>query len=237
MQWDDEAIILGVRPHGETSALVEVFARDRGRWRALVRGGLSRRRRPVLQPGNRVRATWRARLEEQLGSFAIEPVTQYAPGIWDDPAALGGLEALLFGLRLLPERDAHERLYAGACVLLERMTESELWPALLARFEMRLLAELGFGLDLTECAGGGEGPLVWVSPKSGRAVSEEAGRPYADRLLKLPAFLRDSAAPAAPADIRAAFALTGHFLKRHVLQPRGLTFPPGRTRLLTRLGE
>ncbi|HHN66566.1 MAG TPA: DNA repair protein RecO [Thermopetrobacter sp.] len=237
MQWDDEAIIVSVRPHGETSALVEVFARRRGRWRGLVRGGRSRHRRPVLQAGNKVRATWRARLEDQLGSFAIEPVAQYAPRIWHDPAALAGLEALLFGLRLLPERDAHERLHAGACVVLERLAEDGPWPALLARFEMRLLAELGFGLDLSACAAGGAGPLVWVSPKSGRAVSEEAGRPYADRLLRLPAFLHDSAAPAAAADIRAAFALTGHFLNRHVLQPRGLTFPPGRARLLARLGE
>jgi DNA repair protein RecO (recombination protein O) len=237
MDWRDTAILLHIRPHGETAAVVEAFARAHGRHLGLVYGGQSRKRRPMLQPGNLVEAEWRARLSDQLGAFAMELAEPFAAHALDDRLALAGIATLTGLARLLPERDPHPQLFDLALLLLRHLGEPELWPQLLARFELQLLAELGFGLDLSACAATGatEG-LTYVSPKSGRAVSAEAGEPYKAKLLALPAFLRSrTSAEAGPGDIVDALTLTGFFLDTHVLGPRNLRLPEGRGQLLEAL--
>ncbi|MEJ8573679.1 DNA repair protein RecO [Microbaculum marinum] len=236
MEWSDEGIILGVRRHGETSAIVELFTPGHGRHLGLVRGGRSRRMQIVLQPGNSVRATWRARLDEHLGAFAIEPAVSRAATLMESQLALYGYATLAAHLRLLPERDPHPELYMRFLDAVPLLADPQEGPQTIVRFELALLADLGFGLDLTECASTGERQdLVFVSPRSGRAVSRQAGTPYADRLLALPDFLRLEGAPAGPEEVAAGFALTGHFLQRHVFGARRIDLPPERDRLIRRL--
>jgi DNA repair protein RecO (recombination protein O) len=229
MEWRDEAIVIGVRRHGETSAIVELMTRSHGRHLGLVRGGRSKQMQPVLQQGNGVEVVWRARLEEQLGSFTIEPTALRTSAILASAQALQGIDLVGVLLRLLPERDPHAALYEAADLIASHLHEPLIGPALMVRFELMILAELGFGLDLTTCAATGTTEdLVHVSPKSGRAVSRAAGAPYRDRLLGLPAFLIGSATPPQPADIADGFRLTGFFLDREVFAPRGLTMPETR---------
>ena len=239
MQWSDDAIFLGARPHGETSVIAEAFTRHHGRRRALIRRGRGKRLRPSLQPGNLLRVTWRGRLEEQLGSFTIEPLRLLAGRIIGDPFALAGLAVLIADLHLLPERDAQPALHEGALLILDNLENAEIWPALLARFELQLLSDLGFGLDLSRCAATGTTEnLAWVSPKTGRAVSAEAGAPWADRLFPLPAFLRaGDAAPPPSGDIRAALELTGFFIHRRLVEPAGGRMPIERQWILDRLND
>ncbi len=234
MQWTDDAIFLAARPHGETSVIAEVFTRQHGRRRALVRGGRGKRLRPALQPGNLLRVTWRGRLEEQLGSFTVEPIRLHAGRVIGDSFALAGLAVLVSDLHLLPERDAQPSLHDGALLIIDNLEDAEIWPALLARFELQLLSDLGFGLDLSHCAlTGTTEDLVWVSPKSGRAVSASAGAPWADRLFPLPAFLREGGnPPPPPADVRAALELTGHFIFRRLVEPAGGRMPVERQWIL-----
>jgi DNA repair protein RecO (recombination protein O) len=233
MDWSDEGIFLSTKPLGEANAVAELFTRGHGRHLGLVRGGRSRRMRPLLQPGNLLVVTWRARLSEHLGGFNVELIEAHAGRILDDPRALAAIGSLAGLARLLPERDPHPALYAATLHILRSFDDGGLWPALLVRWELQLLQELGFGLDLSECAATGvDADLAYVSPRSGRAVSRDAGQPYCSRLLKLPAFLLDDAAPAGQGDIAAGFALTGHFLERDVLEPHGLTMPQARERLI-----
>ena len=233
MDWIDEGIFLGAKPLGEANAVAELFTLGHGRHLGLVRGGRSRRLRPLLQPGNRLRVTWRARLSEHLGGFNVELIEAHAARALDDAAALAGIGSLAGLARLLPERDPHPQLYAAALHVIGAFDAPRLWPALLVRWELRLLQELGFGLDLSECAAtGADTELVYVSPRSGRAVSREAGEPYDAKLLKLPAFLRDDDAGAGENDLLAGFALTGYFLERDVLAPHGLAMPETRERLI-----
>ena len=235
MNWSDDAIVLGVRRHGEAGAILELMTRAHGRHLGLVHGGRSRRLQPILQPGNGVRATWRARLDEHLGNFTVEGGELRSGALMGSPLALYGLGAMAALLRLLPERDPHPALYDTTLVLVEHLHEPDLSPVLFVRFEVAVLAELGFGLDLMICAATGqEGDLLYVSPKSGRAVSAGAGEPYKDRLLSLPAFLRRDAvlAPPSPDEIRAGFALTEYFLKARVFEPRGLDLPEERARFV-----
>ena len=233
MDWSDEGIFLTAKPLGEATAVAELFTRGHGRHLGLVRGGRSRRLRPLLQPGNLLRVTWRARLSEHLGGFNVELIEAHAGRILDDPRALAAIGSLAGLARLLPERDPHPALYAATLRILRAFDDGGLWPVLLVRWELQLLQELGFGLDLSECAATGvDADLVYVSPRSGRAVSRDAGQPYCSRLLKLPAFLLDDAAPAGEGDIAAGFALTGHFLERDVLEPHGLAMPQARERLI-----
>lgn len=231
MQWADEGLVIGTRRHGETSVVLEAMTRAHGRRLGLVKGGRGRRLAATLQPGNAVALTWFGRIDEQLGQFAVEPLRQRAAALIDSAAALNGLGALAALLRLLPEREPHMGLHEAAGIILDHLDTPPVAAALLARFEARLLADLGFGLDLACCAAtGATDDLAFVSPRSGRAVSRLAGGPYADRLLALPGFLRLSggnAVPDAP-DIAAAFRLTGHFLARHVFEPRGLPVPDQR---------
>ncbi|MEX6505900.1 DNA repair protein RecO [Jiella sp. M17.18] len=233
MEWREEAIVLGVKRHGETSVIVELMTRARGRHLGMVRGGRSRRQQPVLQPGNRVAAHWRARLDEHMGTYVLEPLHLRAAQLMEDAVALNGIQLIAAHLRLLPERDPHPRLYDGLEVILEHLTASDRAGELMLRFELALLEELGFGLDLTQCAATGQREdLVYVSPKSGRAVSRAAGAPWHDRLLALPAFLTGRDDAAEPASLAAGFRLTGYFLTRHVFEPRGLAEPNSRSGFL-----
>lgn len=240
MEWTDEGIVLGVRRHGESSAIVELLTRAHGRHLGLVRGGASSRMRPLLQPGNSVSALWRARLDEHLGEYKVDLLASHAARLMAAPVALYGLATIAGLLRLLPERDPHPALHEGLSVLIEHFDDPGLAPALIVRFELAMLSELGFGLDLTRCAAtGSTDDLSHVSPKSGKAVSRPAATPYLDRLLTLPAFLVEGQGGRrpSPADILAGFALTGFFLRRHVYEPRGLREPPERGRLVELAGR
>ncbi len=238
MDWSDEGIFLSAKPLGEANAIAELLTLRHGRHLGLVRGGRSRRIRPLLQPGNLIRVSWRARLSEHLGGFNVELMEAHAARVLDDARALAAISSLAALARLLPERDPHPALYAAALNVLRAFDHAELWPRLLVRWEMQLLGELGFGLDLSECAATGvDADLAYVSPRSGRAVSRGAGQPYCNRLLKLPAFLLDDSAPIGESDIVAGLALTGHFLERDVLAPQGLTMPQARERLITLLAR
>jgi DNA repair protein RecO (recombination protein O) len=237
MQWSDEGVVLSVRPHGEAAAVLELFTRRHGRHLGLVHGGRSRKLRPTLQIGNHVDASWKARLADNLGHFALELRKGFAAQVMEDAAALAAMTSVVALARLLPERDPHPNLFEITLFVLGFLDDRAVWPALIVRWELALLGELGFGLDLASCAATGEtGDLVYVSPKSGRAVSAGAGEPYKERLLALPAFLRGGAAgQVGNADVLAGFALTGHFLATRVLTPRDMEMPDARGRLLTYL--
>jgi DNA repair protein RecO (recombination protein O) len=239
MHWTDEGIIISVRPHGETAAVAEIFTRAHGRHLGLVHGGRSRKLRPVLQIGNHVDATWKARLSEQLGHISLELRRGYAAAAMDEADALAGLTALAAMVRLLPERDPHPSLYEVTLFVLGFLDDASVWPALYVRWELALLAELGFGVDLSQCAATGvNDQLVYVSPKSARAVSASAGEPYKDKLLRLPAFLTKARQAGVMAgDIRDGLALTGYFLETRVLAPRGAEMPEARRRLAEILGR
>ena len=235
MEWRDDGIIIGLRRHGEANVILEAMTRAHGRHLGLVRGGRGRRQAPLLQPGNAVDLTWRARLDEHLGTYAVEVTQVRAARFLGSAAALYALNTVAEHLRLLPERDPHGPLFEALDVIIAHLDEPATACALIARFELALLGDLGFGLDLETCAATGNNEdLVFVSPKSGRAVSRVAGEPYADRLLPLPCFLKPRAASqqCAP-QLAEAFRLTGYFLERHVLQPRGLAMPESRAALLT----
>jgi DNA repair protein RecO (recombination protein O) len=238
MEWTDVGIVLGVRRHGEAHALVELMTAAHGRHLGLVRGGASHKMRPILQAGNGVRATWRARLHEHLGYYAIEGTMLRAERLMRSASASYGIQTLAALLRLLPERDPHEEIYRALLGISDHLDEPGLASSLIVRFELALLAELGFGLDLSNCAASGEeSELVYVSPKSGRAVSRAAGEPWKERLLSLPAFLRGDDTRPSAGDIAAGFALTEFFLARRVLEPRGLELPEARASLIAALAR
>ncbi len=241
MNWSDEGIILSVRPHGETASVVELFTRVHGRHTGLVHGGRSRKNRPILQTGNHVDASWKGRLSEHLGHMTLELRTGYAAGAMDDAAALVGLTSMASLARLLPERDPHPNLYEITLFVLGFLDDSTVWPALMVRWELALLAELGFGLDLEACAAtGSNDALIYVSPKSGRAVSASAGEPYRDRLLALPAFLlhgRRAGAGVTETDVMNGLKLSRFFLQQRIFTPRDLKLPEPRVRLETLLAR
>jgi DNA repair protein RecO (recombination protein O) len=237
MQWTDEAIVLGARRHGETSVILEALTRDHGRHLGLVRGGRSRSLQPVLQPGNAVSLVWRARIDEHLGHYSVEGLSLHAARFLTSRLALFAVTHLAALVRLLPERDPHPLLFGAMTGILQDLAEPDLAPALAARFELAMLSELGFGLDLSSCAAtGATGDLAYVSPRSGRAVSRSAGEPWRDRLLPLPGFLTGAGSPGT-GDVAAAFRLTGYFLERDVFGPRGLALPEGRRALVEAAGE
>ncbi|MBX9711524.1 MAG: DNA repair protein RecO [Xanthobacteraceae bacterium] len=225
MEWTDEGIVLGTRRHGETSAIVELMTRGHGRHLGLVRGGVGRRMRPLLQPGNSVSAVWRARLDEHLGTYVIEGTRLRAATVFASSYAVYGVTHLASLVRLLPERDPHDDIYDQLDLILNDFDDPVTAAIHLVRFELAMLTELGFGLDLSACvATGVSDDLVYVSPKSGSAVSRAAGEPWADRMFKLPAFLREGGEGingASEDDIADGFRLTGTFLMRNVLEPRG----------------
>jgi DNA repair protein RecO (recombination protein O) len=235
MQWSDEGIVLGVKRHGEASVILELMTREHGRHLGLVRGGAGSRLRPILQPGNRVAATWRARLDEHLGNYSVEGLELAAASFFAVAQAVYGVTHLGALCRLLPERDPHPQLYAALDDVLARLVDARLAGPKVVRFELQLLAELGFGLDLAACAATGTTiELSYVSPKSGRAVSREAGRPWQDKLLRLPAFLSETpASEPSAADLTDGFTMTGFFLSRHVFEPRGLALPDARASFIS----
>jgi DNA repair protein RecO (recombination protein O) len=246
IEWSDDGIVLSARRHGESAAIVSLLTRAHGRHAGIVLGGAGRRARGVYEPGNRVAATWRARLSEHLGHYACELAESRAAALLDDALRLAALTSATAILdAALPEREPHERLFDSLDDLVARLCDPPTsWPALYVRFELDLLTELGFGLDLSRCAATGQlDDLAYVSPKTGRAVSTTAAEPYRDRLLPLPPFLTRPAtdSPAVSAgDILAGLELTGFFLERHVFgqnngaADRNDAGPAARARLVAR---
>lgn len=238
MQWTDEGIVLGARRHGEANAILELMTREHGRHLGLVRGGFGSRLKPVLQPGNSVSAAWRARLDEHLGNYTVEGLRLRAANFFSAPHAIYGVTHLAALMRLLPERDPHAGLYEALDEILGHLDDAVLAAPMVVRFELQLLSELGFGLDLEKCvATGSSGDLIYVSPKSGRAVSRSAGEPWSDKMLRLPAFLREPDAMPIGHDLADGFALTGYFLTRHALEPRGLELGDERAHFIAALNR
>jgi DNA repair protein RecO (recombination protein O) len=236
MEWSDDAIVLSTRSYGESGAILEVLTRDHGRHSGLVRGGASRKIRPTLQPGNSLHVVWRARLEENLGSFTCELARARAGELMDGRDALAGLNAFsAMASAAIPEREAHAELFHGSEILLDAMMAHDAahWLPLYVRWEAGLLEALGFGLDLSECAATGQKhDLAYVSPRTGRAVSRDAGGIYASRMFALPAFLLGASDDhTGPNEIAAGLALTANFLLERVLRPHHKEFPPARLRL------
>ncbi len=231
MQWEDRGVVLGGRVYGETSVIVELLTAQHGRHLGVVRGGRSRRLRPVLQPGNSVMATWRARIDDHMGTYAVEGLTLRAAQVIGDAVALHALNHLCGLARLLPERDPHPVLHGMLDLMMDTVGTRQVLALQMVQFELSLLAELGFGLDLGSCAATqSREDLHYVSPRTGRAVSSTAGAPYRDRMLALPAFLRPDASDArvTEEDLAAAFRLTEHFMLRDIFAPRNLPPPAAR---------
>lgn len=238
MQWTDEGIVVGVKRHGEANAILELMTRDHGRHLGLVRGGFGSRLKPILQPGNNVSASWRARLDEHLGTYTVEGIRLRAASFFSAPHAIYGVSHLAALMRLLPERDPHVSLYESLDALLDHLDNAVAAAPMVVRFEFQLLSELGFGLDLDRCAAtGSSDDLIYVSPKSGRAVSRAAGEPWADKMLRLPEFLRQHEAVPNAQDIADGFALTGYFLIRHALEPRGVALGDERAHFIAALNR
>lgn len=234
MEWSDDAIILAQRRHGESSAIVSLLTSGRGRQSGLIRGARGRAARGFLQPGSRVKATWRARLAEHLGTIAWEPLAPVPADVLDDAARLAGLAAALcIADAALPEREPQHAVYAGLLALLSSLADDEVWPSALVKWEVGLLQALGYGLDLSACAAtGAKDDLAYVSPRSGRAVSHSAGEAYRQRLLALPAFLLTAGATGSRGQALAGLELTGYFLERNVFRAHGRALPPARQRLI-----
>jgi len=232
MEWSDAGLILSARRHGESGSILEVLTRDHGRHLGLVRGS---RNRALLQPGNGISLQWRARLADHLGSITLELTSARAGALMENGDALTGLNAFTaIAGAALPERMAYPTLFEAAEIVLAGMTEADFshWGPLYVRWEAGLLEALGFGLDLSQCAAtGGTSDLIYVSPRSGRAVSRGAGAEYAERLLPLPGFLLASQNVPGPKALRDGLQLTGHFLAERVLRPHGRDMPAARLRL------
>lgn len=232
MEWRDEGTLISSRPFGETSAIIEVFTAAHGRHAGVVRGGASRRLAAVLQPGSQVAVLWRARLDEQLGTLTVEPLRSRA-GLMAERLALAGLASVCAMLRVaLPEREPYPALYARTQGMLAAL-EGDAWAGDYLRWEMALLEETGFGLDLGRCAlTGSREDLAFVSPKTGRAVGRAAAGDWAPRLLPLPPGLLGQG-PLAGAELAQGLAITGHFLARELaaLHP-GAALPEARARLV-----
>jgi DNA repair protein RecO (recombination protein O) len=236
MDWSDHGIVLAARHHGETGLVVNLLTAEHGRHAGFVPGGVSRRSRPIWQPGNVVEVGWRARLADQLGNYSGELREPHAAKAMDSAVELAGLaSACAIVDEALPEREPHPAMYAGFHAFLGVLGH-EGWPAIYARLELGLLQELGFGLDLEKCAAtGATEDLAYVSPKTGRAVSRTAAAPYAGKLLPLPAFLSTGGLPADLEELRQGLDLTGYFLERHVFWPHNKPLPPARARLIESL--
>ena len=236
MEWSDDAIVLAVRALGETGAILEALTREHGRHAGLVHGGASRKAKAMLQPGNSLRVTWRARLEENLGSFHIEAAKMRAGIMLEHREALAGLNAFTsVASAVLPEREPHRPVFEAGEILLDAIADDgfEHWGPLYVRWEAGLLEELGFGLDLSACAAtGATEDLAFLSPRTGRAISRAAAGPYKERLLPLPQFLLGSQnATASWHEIAAGLRLTAYFLLDRVLAPHNKTLPAARIRL------
>lgn len=236
MEWIDHSIVLGASKFGEADAIIDVFSRDFGRYKGFVRGGMGRTKRSQIQAGNEAKITWRARVEESLGSITLDPMTQRAAHVFHAPDRLAALSSVTSLLSIcLPEREPVPPVFDALMALLDVIEQDDvplhMWGVAFVRFEMGLLATMGFGLDLSSCASTGQvDDLAYVSPRSGRAVSREAGAPYQDKLFALPTFMRGGT-QADREDIGLGLDITGFFLDRHVLGAMGKTLPDARFRL------
>jgi len=239
MEFEDDAFVLTARAHGETGAVVELLTARHGKYAAHVAGGASRKMKAFLQAGAPVVARYRARTSDQLGSAQIEPVGEGPAALFDDPLALAGLSAAAaVAAGALPEREPHPGAYLAFEALTGALTHADIWPAVFVRYEAGLLDELGFGLDLSKCAAtGSTDDLIYVSPKTGRAVSRAAGEPHKDRLLALPPFLLSAQGGLDAGDVAAGLAITGHFLEANIFNPLNRPLPPARLWLVDRLAE
>ena len=239
MEFEDDAYVLSARAHGETGAIVELLTARHGKYAAHVAGGASRRMKPFLQAGARTIVHYRARVSDQLGSAQLEPVGEGPSALFDDRMALAGLSAAAaVAAAALPEREPHPGVFLAFEALTAALMLPEIWPAVFVRFEAGLLQDLGFGMDLSKCAATGSvDDLIYVSPRTGRAVSRQAGEPYKDRLLALPPFMLSAQTGLAAGDVKAGLDLTAHFLELFVFGPVNRPLPPARVWLVERLAE
>ena len=239
MEWRDQGFLLSARPHGETAAIIEVFTPGYGRHLGVVRGGSGRKLAPILQPGAQLDLAWRARLENHIGNFTVELIRSRAAQSMSDRLALAGLNAVTALLSFsLPERETHPALYQRSAQLLDLLGHSDLWPLGYLQWEMQLLETLGFGLDLSSCAVTGmTQELVYVSPRSGRAVSNVGAGAWASRLLALPPCMLGQG-DAADSEVVLALGTTGHFLHHHLAgEMLHKPVPEARARFLAQLSR
>ncbi len=239
IEWRDEGALLSARTHGETSVIIEALTRSHGRVAGIVRGGISRKLAPHIQPGAQLDLTWKARLDEHLGTFTVEPKRSRTAQVMGDRLALDGLNSLCALLSAtLPEREPHPALYDRTMALLDLLGDTDLWPLAYLQWELALLDELGFGLDLRSCAvTGGNDALIYISPRSGRAVSASGAGDWADRLLPLPPVMLGSG-DATGAEIAKALGTTGYFIEHRALKALGdRPLPSSRQRLVDRIAS
>ena len=236
MDWEAPAIVLDARPYGEGDAVATVMTEDHGLHRGLARGGASRAQAALWQPGNLAQVRWVARLADQLGSFSAEMIHAGAASVMDDALALAMLSsACAVAEGALPEREPHPRVFHGLVRLVAHLPRGAVMLSDLIRWETVLLSDLGYGLDLSACAVTGEtSGLAFVSPRTGRAVTEAAAGIWKERLLRLPPFLAGDTA-ATPADWRDGLALTGHFLARDAFGAQHRPLPRARQMLYDRV--
>ena len=239
MEFHEEAFVLSARAHGDTGVVVDLLTETHGRQSAYVAGGASRKMKPFLQAGARVITDYRSRTSDHLGSARLEAVGEGPSALFEDAMALSGLAAATAVTQgALPEREGHPGAFLAFEALMSAFMIPEVWPAIFVRFEAGLLEDLGFGLDLSRCAATGTmDDLIYVSPRTGRAVSREAGAPYADKMLKLPPFMLGAQAGLGEGDVGAGFDLTGHFLEQFVFHPQNKPIPPARDWMVAKLRE
>jgi DNA repair protein RecO (recombination protein O) len=239
MEFEDHAFVLSARPFGEAGAIVEALTAQHGKYAAHVAGGASRKMKPFLQPGAQVTLRYRARVSDQLGAATLEPVGEGPSSLFDDALALAGLSAAVaVAAGALPEREPHPGAYLAFEALVQALTHTDIWPAVFVRFEAGLLQDLGFGLDLSKCTvTGATDDLVYVSPRTGRAVSRGAGEAYKDKLLTLPPFMLSAQSGLAEGDVGAGLSVTAHFLETFIFNPMNRPMPPARLWLVDRLAD
>ncbi|MDV7341473.1 DNA repair protein RecO [Terasakiella sp. A23] len=237
MLWTDLGIVLSTRKHGENSVIASLLTRGHGRHSGLVRGGAGKRLAPLLQPGNLLRVEWKGRLDEHLGTYQIEAEESFSAKAITNRDRLANLNTLCAMCEAcLVERQSVEGIFGASLILLNMLEETRLWPEVYHRWELGLLNELGFGLDLTSCAATGQtGDLIYISPKTGRAVSREAGEPYKTKLFPLPYHLLVDEVKPTKKDLLSVFEVTEYFISKHILAPVGKKIPPARKRFIDRL--
>ncbi len=237
IEWRDEGVLLAVRKHGENAVIIDVLTQSHGRHAGVVRGGAGRKQAPVLQPGAQLDLVWKARLEEHLGSFTVEPLRSRAAQVMTDPLALAGLSSTVGLLCFsLPEREIYPKLYTISVNLLDLMCVTDAWPLAYLQWEIQLLEMLGFGLDLSRCAvSGGIDDLTYISPKTGRAVAAHHAGEWKTRLLPLVPCMKGEG-NAENNEISEGLRTTGHFLEKWLAPSLGdRPLPVARQRLVDRL--
>lgn len=237
MIWTDLGIVLSARKHGESAVIATFLTREHGRTSGLIRGGAGKKLSAHLQPGNLLRLEWKGRLEEHLGTFLIEPEESFSAKAMTNRDKLANLSTLCaMAEACLSERQPVESMFGASLILLTMLDETRLWPEIYQKWELGLLNELGYGLDLSSCAATGQtGDLIYISPKTGRAVSRNAGEPFKNKLFPLPYHLLVDEVKPTKRDLLCVFEITEHFINRHVLAPAGKKIPMARKRFIDRL--